>query len=101
MIGPTVNPLAKDTEPASKRRVFPSKARTGADVCQIENKIVDRISFVFQRSSDRQTFAGLEEREESAASSGRSTFRDETKLAPGLGRRIRNERRQVMLQLIA
>ena len=98
MIGATVNPLAKNTEPATERRVFAGKAGTRADVRQIENELVDRISFVFERSGDGQTFAGLEEGEKSAAPSRRSIFSDETKLSPRVGRRIRDDRGEIVLQ---
>ena len=97
VIGATVNPLAKNTEPATERRILSGKAGSRADIRQIEDQVVNRISFIFKRSSDRQAFAGLEKREESAASRRRSIFSYETKLSPGVGRRIGDERRQVML----
>ena len=93
MIGASVKPLAENTEPSTERRIFAGKAGPRADVRQIENELVDRICFVFKRSSDGQTFASLEKREKGAALSRRSILRDETKLSPRIGRRIRYERR--------
>ena len=88
MIGAAINPLAKNAEPATERCVFGGKTETRADVRQIEDEVVDRIRFIFERSGDGQTFAGLEEGEKSAAPSRRSIFGDETELAPGVGGRI-------------
>ena len=101
MIGATENPLAKNTETATERRIFSGKAGSRADVRQIENELVNRISFVFERSGDGQTFASLEEREERAASGRRSIFSDEAQLSPCVGGRIRDERRQIVLQFRA
>ncbi len=67
MIGPAINSLAKNSEPAPERRVLPGKAGARPDVGQIENEIADGIRFVFERGSDGQTFTGLEEGENGAA----------------------------------
>ena len=93
MIRAAVNPLAKNPEPATERRLFPGKTRAGADVRQIENEIVDWIGFVFERGGDGQTFAGLEKGENNAAPRRRSIFGDQTKLPPGIGGRIRDRPR--------
>ena len=98
MIGAPVNPLAENSQPSTERRVFACKARTGPDICQIENEIVDRISLILQRSRDGETLAGLEEGEQGAAPSRCSIFRDETELAPRVGGRIRDDRGEIVLQ---
>src|SRR5450755_3935905 len=98
MIGATINPLAENTEPASERRIFSGKTRTRPYVRQIEHELVDRISFIFERSSDGQAFAGLEEGKKSAAPSRRSIFNDKTKLSPRVGRRVRDDRGEIVLQ---
>ena len=90
MIGATVNPLAKNSEPATERRFFAGETRAGPDVRQVENEIVDRVGFVFERGRDGETFAGLEKGENDAAPGRCSVFRDQAKLAPRVGGRIRD-----------
>ncbi len=85
MIGAFVDRLAKSPEPSAKRRIFAGKARTGTDVGQIKNQIVDRIRFVFERGGDGESFAGLEETENNAAPRRRSIRFDQTESPPGVG----------------
>ena len=99
MICAPVDLLAKNPEPAAERRVFTGEARAGADVGEVEDEIVDRIRFVLQTSCDRQSFTRVEKRKEQAAPRGSPIFRNQAELAPGVSRRIRNDRRQVMLEL--
>ena len=60
MIGTAVNALAKDAQMPAQRSILAGKARTGTNVGEIKNEIVDRISFVFERGGDGETFAGVE-----------------------------------------
>ena len=77
MIGPIINALAKNAEPSAHGASSPAKPRAAADVREIENEIVDRVGFVFKRGGNRETFAGLEEREDDRR--GASVFRPFTK----------------------
>ena len=101
MIGSTVNPLAKNTEPAAERRILAGETRTRPDVREIENEIVDRISFLFERRRDRETFACLEKRENNAAARGCSVWRHQTKLSPSVGGRVGDCRGEIVLQFRA
>ena len=78
MIGARVSLLAKNAEPSTERCVLAGKTRTGPDVGQIENEIVDGILFVLKTGGNRKAFASLEEREEKTAPRRRSIFGDKT-----------------------
>jgi len=77
--------LGKNPEPATERRISsPAKTADRADVCQIENEIVDRIAFVFEASGDREAFARVKERKQKAPRRvGVPSFSTRPKLAPG------------------
>src|SRR4051812_26418608 len=66
MIGAAVGLLAKNPKPATHGRVFAGKTRTRADIAEIEDKIVDRISFILESRGDGEPFAGMEKRKEHA-----------------------------------
>ena len=88
MIGALINALTKNPEPAAERRIFAGKSRAGANIGEIENEIVDRVAFVFERGGDGETFARLEKRKRSSASRRRTVRFDQTETAPGIsGRR--------------
>src|ERR1700674_95647 len=98
MIPARINALAKNAEASTERRIFAGKTGTGPNVREIENEIVDGIILFFERGRDGQTFASLEKRKDNAASRGRSIFRDQTKLPPGIGGRVGNGRGEIVLQ---
>ena len=72
MIGAPVNPLAKNPQPPAHRRIFTGKTRTAADVREIENEIVDRITFILERGGNRETFAAMEKGKDNSAARRRS-----------------------------
>ena len=86
VIGAPVGLLAKNSEPAAERRVFAGKARARPDVGQVEDKIVDRISFVLESCGDRESFAGVEKSKQNTATRRRAVIRDQAELAPCVGR---------------
>ena len=65
----------------------PGEARAAAQIREIENQILDRITLLLQRSGHGQPFAMLEVRKDHPAPGGSAICFHESKLPPGMGGR--------------
>ncbi len=66
--------LTHKPQPAGGLIVFFGKARPAPQISEVENQILDRIGWIFERCDDREAFAVLEKRKESSAA-GRGPIR--------------------------
>ena len=87
MIRAFVDRLAKGAESPRQAGILARKTRTGTDVGQIKNQIVDRIRFVLESRRDGEPFAGLEKAEDNSAPGGCPVRLDQPESPPGERRR--------------
>ena len=91
----------KDSEVTAQRRILAGKARTRANIGEIENEIIDSVAFVFERCRNRQTFAGLKKGKHNSAARRRAVSFDQTETPPGITWRCHDRDGAIVFKLIA
>jgi hypothetical protein len=89
MIGALVNCLAQRPERPPNGDSSSAKARSGAEICEIENQIGDRITFVLESGGDGESFASLEKPENDSAPCRGAVRLNQSEAAPGVSGRER------------